>query len=305
MVETMLVDNTNALNVAILPILNGTVPFTNVKHVDRQHLDTHNEHVMDASTMTEFMAITILKENTMGILLKNVKISIHCLHLFIFLIAQKSNDSFQFPFFLHLLILFNKLFTMFPPPTSCFNPVTHLSTDKPYPPAILVKNPTWFLKDADLFICRDHILYGVHWSNFNQSPLFREIILYGESSKIGTNPYHPIPFDTLTKEVFHNFLYLLYFGTDHLDHLTLRDWLNIKRLSTDWYFPWITVNIIRKLITIQRQLVPPPFWMMGNLLPVYRVFDEQGWLSRRIHGCTILVEESSDEEYTIVEDNDA
>jgi hypothetical protein len=45
--------------------------------------------------------------------------------------------------------------------------------------------------------------------------------------------------------------------------------------------------------------------MMGNLLPVYRVFDEQEQLSRRIHGRTILVEESSDEEDTIVEDNDA
>jgi hypothetical protein len=194
---------------------------------------------------------------------------------------------------------------MFLPLTSCFNPITYPSTDKPYPPAILVKNPTWFLKDADLFICHDHILYGVHLSNFNQSPLFWEIILYGESSEIGTNPYHPIPFDTLTKEVFHNFLYLLYFGTDHLDHLTPRDWLNVKRLSTDWYFPQITANIIRKLVTIWRQLVPPPLQMMGNLLPVYRVFDEQERLSRRIRRRTILVEESSDEEDTIVKDNDA
>jgi hypothetical protein len=135
--------------------------------------------------------------------------------------------------------------------------------------------------------------------------LFWEIILYGESSEIGTNPYHPIPFDTLTKEVFHNFLYLLYFGTDHLDHLTPRDWLNVKRLSTDWYFPQITANIIRKLVTIWRQLVPPPLQMMGNLLPVYRVFDEQERLSRRIRRRTILVEESSDEEDTIVKDNDA
>jgi hypothetical protein len=141
---------------------------------------------------------------------------------------SKVEQFFYFSFFLHLFTLLNELFTMFLPPTSCFNPATYPSTDKPYPPAILVKNPTWFLKDADLFICRDHILYGVHLSNFNQSPLFQEIILYGESSKIGTNPYHPISLDTLTKEVFHNFLYLLYFGTDHLDHLTPRDWLNVK-----------------------------------------------------------------------------
>jgi hypothetical protein len=54
----MHVDNINVLNVAILPILNGTVPFTSVKHVDKQHLDTHHEHVMDGSMMMEFMAIT-------------------------------------------------------------------------------------------------------------------------------------------------------------------------------------------------------------------------------------------------------
>jgi hypothetical protein len=44
--------------------------------------------------------------------------------------------------------------------------------------------------------------------------------------------------------------------------------------------------------------------MMGNLLPVHRVFDEQERLSRRIRGRTIIVEESNDEENTVVEDND-
>jgi hypothetical protein len=41
----------------------------------------------------------------------------------------------------------------------------------------------------------------------------------------------------LTKEVFNNLLHVLYFGTEHLEHLTPEDWLNIKRLSTDWHFP--------------------------------------------------------------------
>jgi hypothetical protein len=44
---------------------------------------------------------------------------------------------------------------------------------------------------------------------------------------------------------------------------------------------------------------------MANSLPVYQIFDEQEWLSRRIHGHVIIVEESSDEEDTIVEDNDS
>jgi hypothetical protein len=65
MVEIMHVDNINVLSAAILPILNGTVPFTSVKHVDKHHLDTHHEHVMDGFTMMEFVAITTLRENTM------------------------------------------------------------------------------------------------------------------------------------------------------------------------------------------------------------------------------------------------
>jgi hypothetical protein len=44
---------------------------------------------------------------------------------------------------------------------------------------------------------------------------------------------------------------------------------------------------------------------MANSLPVYRIFDEQERLSRRIRGWIILVEESSDEEETVVEDNDS
>jgi hypothetical protein len=126
---------------------------------------------------------------------------------------------------------------MFLPHASRSNPTIYPSSDKPYPPAILVKHHTWFLQDANLFISCDHILYGVHRSHFDQSPLFREIIQYGGPNKIGVNPYHPIPFDTLIKEVFNNFLHLLYFVTKHLEHLTPEDWLNIKCLSTDWHFP--------------------------------------------------------------------
>jgi hypothetical protein len=68
-------------------------------------------------------------------------------------------------------------------------------------------------------------------------------------NEIGVNPYHPIPFDTLTKEIFNNLLHVLYFGTEHLEHLTPEDWLNIKRLSTNWHFPRVTATIVRALIT--------------------------------------------------------
>jgi hypothetical protein len=44
--------------------------------------------------------------------------------------------------------------------------------------------------------------------------------------------------------------------------------------------------------------------MMANSLLVYRVMDEQVRQIRRTHGRTILVKESTDEEDTIVEDNE-
>jgi hypothetical protein len=45
--------------------------------------------------------------------------------------------------------------------------------------------------------------------------------------------------------------------------------------------------------------------MMANSLLVYRIIDKQVRQTRRAQGRTILVEESTDEEDTIVEDNDA
>jgi hypothetical protein len=72
MAEIMHVDNINALNAAILPILNGTVPFTNVEHVEKQHQDTHHELVMDVSMMTESADTTTLMATKMEILPENV-----------------------------------------------------------------------------------------------------------------------------------------------------------------------------------------------------------------------------------------
>jgi hypothetical protein len=196
----------------------------------------HHEHVMDAFTMMESGAITILMDMTMVTSLENV--DLHVLFVYIYFLNYPNSQMipFCYKFLFFFLTFINKLLVMFLPPTSCFNPVTYPLSNKPYPPAILVKHHTWFLQDTNLFISCDHILDGVHQSHFNQSPLFQEIVHYGGPNKIGVNPYHPIAFDTLIKEVFNNFLHLLYFRTKHLEHLTPEDWLNTKCLSTDWHF---------------------------------------------------------------------
>jgi hypothetical protein len=71
MVKIMHVNSINVLNAAILPILNGTVPFTNVEHVEKQHQDMHHKLVMDVSMMMESADITTLMATKTEILPEN------------------------------------------------------------------------------------------------------------------------------------------------------------------------------------------------------------------------------------------
>jgi hypothetical protein len=72
MAKIVHIDNINALNAAILPMLNGTVPFTNVEHVEKQHQDMRHELVMDVSMMMESADITTLMATRIEISLENV-----------------------------------------------------------------------------------------------------------------------------------------------------------------------------------------------------------------------------------------
>jgi hypothetical protein len=123
--------------------------------------------------------------------------------------------------------------TMFLPATSILKPIIYPFANKFYLPAILVKHHVWFLSTADLFISLNGILYGIHQSYFDQSPLFQEVIHHGRADGIGTDPYYPIPFNTLKKEIFDNFLHLLYFSVEQLEQLLRENWINIKQLSMD------------------------------------------------------------------------
>jgi hypothetical protein len=237
--EIIPVLNISVSNAAIRPTLNGIVSFIFVEPAIRLLQDTHPECVKDERMMMESADIMTSTDTRTETSLENVKTPPVCLYLFIFQSFKKSNDLFftSSPPFLSPSSIIKQIITMFLPPTSSFTPIVYPMSNKPYPPAILVKHSTWFLKNANLFICYGHELYGIHLSLFNQSPLFREIILYGKTNEIGINPYRPIPFDTLTKEVFDNFLYLIYYGAEHLEYLSPGEWLKVKRLCTDWCFP--------------------------------------------------------------------
>jgi hypothetical protein len=209
----------------------------------------------------------------------------------------------QFPFF--SFIPTNEHFIMFLPPTSILDPVIYPFADKFYPPPILVKHHIWFLPAANLFISLNGVLYGVHQSYFEQSPLFQEVLLYRKDKEISINPCFPILFDTLKKEIFNDFLYLLYFGAERLKYLNREEWYNIKQLSMDWHFPHLTTFIIRQFVIFRRRLLPLNLRLMANSNLVYHVIDEQNRSTQRAFGRTILVEDSTDKEDTVVEDNDS
>jgi hypothetical protein len=222
--------------------------------------------------MMEYVAIMTLKENMMETSPKSVEQH----ELFVYIDFSNhlkifyATISFLLPTSNH-----NKPFIMFLPPTSILEPIIYPFADKFYPPAILVKHHTWFLPAADLFISINGVLYGVHQSYFDQSPLFQEILQYRENKEINTNPSYPIPFDTLKKEIFNDFLHLLYFGTEQLEYLRRKDWINIKCLSMDWHFPQLTAHIIRQFFIFQRGLLPQNLWFMANTSLVYHIIDEQ------------------------------
>jgi hypothetical protein len=204
----------------------------------------HHEHVMDTSTMMESGAITILMDTMMVTSPGNANFHV----LFVYIYSSNHSNS-QMTFLCHNFLsspstFTNEHFIMFLPPTSILNPVIYPFTDIFYPPPILVKHHVWFLPVADLFISLNGVLYGVHQSYFKQSPLFQEVLQYGRDKEIGINPCFSIPFNTLKKEIFNDFLHLLYFGAERLEYLNREEWYNIKQLSMDWHFPRLTAFII-------------------------------------------------------------
>jgi hypothetical protein len=194
--------------------------------------------------MMESMDITISTVTMIGTSPENA--DFHMLFVYIY---SPSRSNSQTTFLCHNLFFSLSTFTnehsiMFLPPTSILNPIIYPFTDKFYPPPILVKHHIWFLPIANLFISLNGVLYGVHQSYFEQSPLFQEVLQYERDEEIGTNPCFPIPFDTLKKEILNNSLHLLYFVAKQLEYLNREEWYNIKRLSMDWHFPRLTASII-------------------------------------------------------------
>src|ERR1700678_2341789 len=80
------------------------------------------------------------------------------------------------------------------PSSSSYTIIAEEADSLPYPPPILVKHPSWFLDNADLFLSHNELLFGLHQTKF-QSTYFSNIlgtIEPGRTTVQGTVPTLPI-----------------------------------------------------------------------------------------------------------------
>src|ERR1700678_2278932 len=160
--------------------------------------------------------------------------------------------SFHNPFSFHFI----PMSTQFHGPISHF----HLSSSSsfttfiqkpnpsPYPPLTLVKHPSWFLDNANLFLSHNEILFGLHQDMF-QSPYFSTIlqtIKPGQTAAQGTIPTFPISCNDIPQTTLLSFILLRYHPRTFT---TTRDnWLAIRSLALKWGF---TQVIIRSLLELK------------------------------------------------------
>ena len=220
-----------------------------------------------------------------------------------------ATSFFLFPFFFHFIIIemflipFTWMFE-FISPTSILELAITPTFDNFYPPPILTKHSIWYSINTNLFISLCGISYGLHWQHFQNSILFQEIITHGETHLIGLLAHHLIPFNILKHNLFNNFLIFLYHGTIKLSHLTRDDWIDLKWLCVDWYFPSQTAIIIWKFCELRYQQLPPMQWHLIQSLPVQQILrqqnqEEEHW--QQIH--LIQVKDSEEEKEICIKDN--
>src|ERR1700678_2148 len=107
---------------------------------------------------------------------------------------------------------FHKIFSHIPS-SSSYTIIAEETGSLPYPPPILVKHPSWFLDDADLFLFHNKILFGLHQTMF-QSTYFSNTLRTiepGHTAAQGTVPSLPIPCNDISRTVLHSFILLQYY----------------------------------------------------------------------------------------------
>src|SRR6202522_3506671 len=169
--------------------------------------------------------------------------------------------SFHNPFSFHFI----PMSTQFHGPISHF----HLSSSSsfttfiqkpnpsPYPPLTLIKYPSWFLDNADLFLSHNENLFRLHQEMFQLSyfSTILQTIEPGQMAARGTIPTFPISCNDISQTTLLTFFLLRYHPRSFT---TTRDnWLAIRSLALKWEFPQVIVSNLLKLKPLDRRQLSP------------------------------------------------
>ena len=131
---------------------------------------------------------------------------------------------------------FRSIPEVFPATIADNDPVHHSQIDHN-----LVKHPTWYFDDADLFFSQRGMLFGLHRQKFDNS-YFSRRLQYIEPCRTaaeGTLPSLPISIDTLSISAFLTFIRLLYQPSNFKTNII--GWNRIKDLAMTWGLVDITL----------------------------------------------------------------
>src|SRR6202789_4089436 len=120
----------------------------------------------------------------------------------------------------------------------------------------LVKHPSWFLDNADLFLSHNGILFGLHQDMFLSSHFstILQTIEPGRTAAQGTIPTFPISCNDISQTTLLSFILLRYYPRTFT---TTRDnWLTIRSLALKWGFTQVIVRSLHELKHLDRQRFP-------------------------------------------------
>ena len=122
----------------------------------------------------------------------------------------------------------------------------------PYQPLTLVKHPSWFLDNADLFLSHNGILFGLHQDMFLSSHFstILQMVKPGQTAAQGTIPTFPISCNDISQTTLLSFILLRYYPRSFT---TTRDnWLAIRSLALKWGFTQVIVRSLHELKHLDR-----------------------------------------------------
>src|ERR1700678_2008080 len=126
-----------------------------------------------------------------------------------------------------------------------------------YPPLTLIKHPSWFFDNTDLFLSHNKILFGLHQDMF-LSCYFSTILQTiepGQMAARGTTPTFPISCNDISQTTLLSVILLRYHP--RMFTTTRDNWLAIRSLALKWGFTQVIIRSLHELKHLDRLRLSP------------------------------------------------